>query len=285
MNELPTRLRAMTEQALLAIKDDTERQNLRTVADAVSSLTWERWQAQRTPEDNRPEHEWVVLADVLAIAEDEGLSLSEKRIAIAFAFTHDTHYIARITEKQIRQVREAAALLEGADPTRAAELHNHARDLETAKDRQRREHMEGGARNARLVLPALEKDGHKLLIAEEVERCALVIAGHDLWKLGVPHPSGRDRLAVVCLEADALWPMTPLGVFADLERPDDAGHARRLAEPGAWHAQARNNVRTLIEYRKNWDGHADETFADRESIFRTREGFRRFKEWRAFWGV
>ena len=50
------------------------------------------------------------------------------------------------------------------------------------------------------------------------DRCAAIIAGHDYWKLGKPHPPAEDREALVCFEADALWPLHPLGVLADLER-------------------------------------------------------------------
>jgi hypothetical protein len=58
----------------------------------------------------------------------------------------------------------------------------------------------------------------------------------------------RDRLAVVCLEADALWPLHPLGVLADLERPDNEGAITDPSDPEKWKRQIRNSLNTLLEY-------------------------------------
>jgi hypothetical protein len=77
----------------------------------------------------------------------------------------------------------------------------------------------------------------------------------------------------------------PIGVLADLERPDAAGHSLGAAGPAVWQSQLRNNLRTLLDYRASWKDAPNETFMDEESIFRTREGHRRYREWRAFWGV
>ena len=272
MNVLPTRLRAMSEAALLVVADPGQRDDLRTVAGVVSEAVWQHWFAWRPPEDNRQEHEWVVFANVLAIAEAEGLTLSEKRVAVAFAFTHDTCFIPRITETMIREAADEA--------TRAR--------LAAGKEQQRLAHMAGGVANARFLFGQLNhpaRPGQPLLTPLEIDQCAGIIAGHDLWKLRRPHPPGNDRLAVVCLEADALWPLHPLGVMADLERPDEHGRTRNSIDPAAWQAQIRNSLLTLWEYRANWAGIPGESFHDNESIFRTAAGHRLYRQWLAFWGL
>src|SRR5262249_55861247 len=161
---------------------------------------------------------------------------------------HDTCFIARITEVQIRSER---------DPVAQAKLI-------AAKNNQRLAHMDGSAANARFLLGQLS-----LLSTGEIERCVAIIAPHDVWKLGIPEPLGTDRLAVACLEADALWPLHPLGVMADLERPDEVGQIRDTTDPEAWQQQLRHSLKTLHEYRGNWSGIAGESFLDGESIFRT----------------
>ena len=107
---------------------------------------------------------------------------------------------------------------------------------------------------------------------------------HDYWKLGKPHPAGSDREALVCFEADALWPLHPLGVLADLERPGEAGEPKDVNDPAEWRRQVRNNLQTLREYRANWQA-TDEVFQDAESIFRTAEGHRLYREWAGLWGL
>jgi hypothetical protein len=151
--------------------------------------------------------------------------------------------------------------------------------LREAKVRQRIEHMEGGARNADLLL------GELVNVSSEVrERCAAIIASHDYWKLGKPHPAGSDREALVCFEADALWPLHPLGVLADLERPGEDGEPKDVNDPAEWRRQVRNNLQTLREYRANWQ-RAEEMFQDPDSIFRTAEGHRLYREWTGLWGL
>ena len=116
------------------------------------------------------------------------------------------------------------------------------------------------------------------------ERCAAIIAGHDNWKIGKPHPPASDREALVCFEADALWPVHPLGVLADLERPGDSGLSREVNSPAEWRKQIGNNLQTLHEYRRNWEG-TDEIFRDAVSVFRTAEGHRLYREWTGLWGL
>jgi hypothetical protein len=248
-----------------------QREVIRSLAYALADSTWRHWQAWRPPEDNRPEHEWIVFANILKIAEREELTLAEKRIATAFAFTHDTCFIPRITEAMIREADEESK------PR-----------LEAAKGQQRISHMAGGAANARFVLAELRdsvRAGDAFLTREEIDRCVDIVAGHDLWKLGKPHPRGTDRLAVVCLEGDALWPLHPIGVLADLERPDENGKTKDACDPAEWRKQLSESLKTLLEYRVNWNLHSDEKFIDNESIFRTKEGHRLFQEWRKYWNL
>ena len=270
---LPPRLQVMIWHGLNLVKDPAERAELRPVVDAIAETTFERWLSRRTAEDNRPDHEFVVFGAAMGIAEAERLPLSGKLVVVCTTFLHDTYSIPRITETMIREAMEQ-------DPALAARLHEK-------KALQRVEHMEGGARNARLLLGELQhplRPGEPIVSSEVRERCAAIIAGHDYWKLGKPHPAAGDREALVCFEADALWPVHPLGVLADLERPGERGNPRDLNDPGAWRKQLRNNLETLREYRKNWEGTA-EAFQDADSIFRTVEGHRLYREWAGLWGL
>ena len=88
----------------------------------------------------------------------------------------------------------------------------------------------------------------------------------------------------MCFEADALWPLHPLGVLADLERPGEAGELKDLNDPAEWRRQIRNNLQTLTEYRANWRD-SEEEFQGPKSIFRTREGYRLYREWAGIWGL
>lgn len=260
---LPIRVEALLREALHRLPE-SERDALTPVARRLAETTWQERLAARLPSDNRGEHEFVVLDNVLRIAVAEGLSFSEKRIAVAFAFLHDAIVIKRITEWEIRAA---------ASPVAKAEL-------EARKVAQRMRHMLEGAEFARGALKALGQ-----LSSDEIDRCAAIIAGHDLWKLGRPHPAGDDRLALACIEGDALWPLHPLGVLADLERPGDDGRTPGLHEPDAWRRQLIHSTATLCEYRGNWKHESQADFQDDDSIFRTAEGGRIFRAWRRFWNV
>jgi HD superfamily phosphohydrolase YqeK len=255
----------MTRRGLDLVKDPAERAELRAVVDFVAEQAFERWLCRRTPDDNRVEHEFVVFGAAMRIAEAERLPLTGKLVVTCATFLHDTFPIQRITERAIREA-------EARDRDLAASLRE-------AKARQRIEHMEGGARNADLLLRELVN------VSSEVrDRCAAIIASHDYWKLGKPHPAGSDREALVCFEADALWPLHPLGVLADLERPGEDGEPKDVNDPAEWRRQVRNNLQTLREYRANWQ-RAEEMFQDPDSIFRTAEGHRLYREWTGLWGL
>ncbi len=284
----PSRFNIMLEQALRAVRKDDEREELRVVAVRVSRAAWESWLASRPPEDNRQEHEWVVFANVMKIAEGENLSLSDKRVATAFAFTHDSFFIPRIMDARIKALEDEADELEKTNPQRAVELRSQAAQLRTEKKEQRARHMEGGAKNARFLLNQLTRhagSGDPLFTPQEIERCCEIVIGHDLWKTGAPHPPGNDRLAVACLEGDALWPLHPLGVLADLERPDENGETKDFGDKANWERQLRESLGPLLEYRANWKDVPGEKFIDDESIFRTEEGHRLYSEWTSFWNL
>lgn len=268
---LPVRYKIMLEQALSALMDDDEREELCAVASVISNATWQVWQSWRSPEDNRQEHEWVVFANVMRIAEAEGLSLSEKRIATAFAFTHDSFPILRIMEQELRVATD-----------------DQKKALKEEKRRQRKEHMEGGAENARFLLSRLRHPGTSsaLLSQEEIQRCVDIVGIHDLWKVDPPSPPPTsDRLAIVCIEGDALWPLHPIGVLADLDRPDNLGRSKDMFDAAKWHEQLEQSLRTLTDYRPKWKDIADSDFIDGESIFRTREGHRLYSAWRSLWNL
>ena len=146
LSKLPPRFNTMLEQGLLSVRK-SQQDKLCVVACLVSNASWKRWHEQRQPEDNRQEHEWVVFANVMKIAEAECLSLSEKRVATAFAFTHDSYFIPRIMEQRIRD----------------ATTPEKKEALEKEKEEQRLRHMKGGAKNANSLLGKLKnpnKAGH-----------------------------------------------------------------------------------------------------------------------------
>jgi len=270
--DLPTRFNTMLEQALLVVRDE-HRDDVSVAARIVSSAAWRFWHSWRKPEDNRQEHEWVVFANVMKIAEAENLTLSEKRIATAFTFTHDSFFIPRIMEQQVRE---------------AATSELKAR-LEKKKEEQRLQHMRGGAENAEFLLSRLmhpDYPAQRLFTREEITRCVRIVSEHDLWKLRNPiPPPSDDRLAVTCLEGDALWPLHPLGALADLERPNEEGKTKDFADPAVWHRQLQESNKTLVEFRPKWAGIPPGDFIDGESIFRTKEGHRLYDEWRQRWNL
>ena len=271
--QLPPHLKAIIGRGLNLVQDPAERAELRPVVDAIAETAFERWLSRRTAEDNAAEHEFVVFGAAMRIAEAERLPLSGKLVVVCFTFLHDTYPIQRITETAIREALKKDAGL--------------AARLQEKKAGQRIEHMEGGARNARLLLRELkhpDRPGEPIVAGDVRDRCAAIIAGHDYWKLGKPYPAAGDREALVCFEADALWPLHPLGVLADLERPGESGDPKDVNDPGEWRRQIRNNLETLREYRANWQG-TDEVFQDPDSIFRTAEGHRMYREWAGLWGL
>lgn len=274
----PARFRIMLEEGLLVVEDKVQQADLCDVACIVSSAAWEGWLCKRGPEDNRQEHEWVVFANVMKIAQAENLPLSDKRIATAFSFLHDTCFLKRIMEEEIRKVERAGRLLE-------------AEELKRKKKSTRFDHMVQGAKNAATLLPTLYSGSSSalrtpLFTAEEIQRCVDIIAVHDAWKVDPPEPPPtEDRLLLACVEADVLWPMHPIGVLADLERANDLGETQDFSDPAKWLDQIHQSNHTILEFRRKWQGIPDGDFIDGESIFRTREGARLYHEWLCRWGL
>jgi hypothetical protein len=274
---LPPRYNLMLEQALVAVADDQEREELAVVSSVVSSATWKQWQLWRSHEDGGKRHEWIVFANMLKIAESEKLTREEKRIATAFCFTHDSVFIKRIMEDDIFKKREQG-------------LHAEADEMERLKSEQRNLHMQGGAENADFMLNRLKHPDNAaspLFTQAEVDRCVEIIAIHDKWKLDTPAPPPtEDKLAVTCVEADALWPLHPIGVLTDIERPT-VGVSKDFSNPTEWRDNIKQSLRTLLSYQDKWikQGIAKEDFRDDDSIFRTREGHRLYSEWRELWAL
>ena len=273
LSELPARFNTMLEQALCHVADTAEREELCVVACLVANAAWKFWQCHRPPEDNRREHEWVVLANIMRIAESEDLTLSEKRIATAFAFTHDSCFIRRIMEASIRDATD-----------------EERQKLKAQKREQRMRHMEGGAKNAAFLLNQLtrpESPAELLLARDEIERCVQIVGHHDFWKLdGENPPETQDRLALTCIEGDALWPLHPIGVLADLERPDRHGHTQDFSDPAIWRTQLRQSLKTLTtSFRPHWTHIRQDDFRDHESIFRTAGGYDLYRAWRDHWNL
>ena len=274
LSVLPARFNNMLKHALLAVNDPEQQQELCTVACVVSSATWQHWQAWKPAEDNRQEHEWVVFGTVMKIAEAEGLSLSEKRIATAFCFLHDTYYIRRIMEAEIRSLQNQGC-------------YSAAAELTVRKTTQRAHHMKGGAENAAFLLRQLKHPDTAdaaLFVPEEVKRCVELVAQHDAWKIDPPEPPPtHDRLALACLEGDILWPLHPIGVLADLERQDQEGYTKDPCEPSRFAKQLQESLQTILEFRPKWKNVPSCDFIDEQSIFRTKEGHRLYSEWLALW--
>ncbi|MBV6450286.1 MAG: hypothetical protein MHPDNHAH_01009 [Anaerolineales bacterium] len=276
MSVLPPRFNIMLDQALLSVGDTQQREDLCAVACVVSSATWQHWQSWRAPEDNRQEHEWVVFANVMRIAESEKLPLTDRRIATAFCFLHDTCFIKRIMEEEIRELERKNLMKEAAELTQM-------------KKNQRVDHMKGGAENARFLLSQLkhpDSQSTPLLEPDEVERCVDIVSKHDLWKVDPPKPPPTsDRLALACLEGDVLWPLHPIGVLADLDRPGKEGMSEDPFNPSKWRKQLKQSLQTIVEFRSRWKDIPNDDFIDGESIFRTEEGHRLYSEWRKFWNL
>lgn len=282
---LPTHIGHLLE---LALRPLPSQEQLAEPIRALAELVWRRWLSERPPTDNRAEHEFIVLANAIRIGLAEGLSESDLRVVAAFSLLHDTYFIPRITEAQTTAVaRRAQQARHEGRWDEAEKWEAELARLEQGKNTQRHEHMRGGARTAEEVLRRSpdESGTARWLNDAEVDQCVAIILGHDRWKLGDPHPPSSDWRAVVCLEADALWPLHPLGVQADLERPDDDGRIKDLHDPQAWRDQLAVSVQTLRRYRRNWPADGNDPFQDRHSIFRTAAGHAIFTRWLDFWGL
>lgn len=271
---LSARLSLMIDKACVSVSEQSIRDDIQMTAHTVAAAAWKYWLAWRTPADNRQEHEWIVFANVMKIAEAEKLSLSERRIATVFCFLHDTYVIQRIMEEDIRALQRKS-------------LFKEADELSERKSRQRLEHMQGGAKNTRFLLEQLKhpnKPDKLLFSPEEINRCVEIVATHDAWKIEPPEPpETSDRLALACIEGDILWPLHPIGVLADMERPDSNGVMKDMFNPEEWRTQAKQSLKTMTDFRSKWQNVSAADFIDDTTIFRTQEGHRLYSDWRELW--
>jgi len=268
----PEPLRALLDTAFVLIDDAALVDDLRAFARRVYALAWDARLRHRTPEDNRPEHELVVLRDTVRIAWRSGrernsgdpFDRSDLRVAVATALLHDLRFLRRITEQEIEALEHDGR-------------HDEALTLRHRKSEQRAEHMRGGAEDAGRLLRSVPG----LVTDAELRRVLGYISLHDAWKLGLPYPLASDWLAVCCLEGDALFPLdADFGPLADLQRQGVAEPTREQLRD-----QAAANLRTqLVAYRKNFAATA-EPFQDGETILRTTEGARILAEARRYWGI
>lgn len=246
-------------------------EELRTFARELYQRAFDARLKDRTLEDNRGEHELVVLRYTLRICCRSGqeresgqpFDRSDYRVAIATALLHDLRFIRRITEQMIAEAERSGRVEEAAQ-------------LRREKTTQRMAHMQGGAEDAGVILRE-----SNLVTASELRRCLGYISLHDAWKLDIPYPLASDWLAVCCLEGDALYPFDPeFGPLADLQRQGIQTPTRDQLRTQAL-ANLNNQLR---QYRKNFR-HTAEPFQDDETILRTREGARILAEALAFWGI
>lgn len=288
MTPVPTRLTTLLDEAFLDIQEYDGWPNLHELAEKLYAQAYHDRLQYRTPADNRPEHELIVLRTTMRICFRSGherasknpFTREEMRVAVATALLHDLRFIPRITEEMI-QAAEAVGLPE------------KAKELSQARANQRRGHMRGSAEDALQILRT-----SSLLTKAEIRQCIGYIGLHDTWKLGWPYPASSDWLAVCCLEGDALWPLDrDHGPHADLERKAWQEWLAKCPEserptwvlPDLTHndlkKQAESNLKLqLCAYRESFACSA-EVFQDSETIIRTTEGAVILNELRAHWGI
>ena len=276
MHCVPEYLRSLITLAFGAINDRSVAEDLHHLADRLYERAYRARLGLRTSDDNRPEHEPIVLGHTMRICWHSGaerasglpFSLSEFRIAVAVSLLHDLEPIPRVTEEMIRN----------------AENHGEADEatrLRQVKTAQRLIHMRRSAEAALVLLG----NAPSLLDAIEVRQSVALIALHDVCKLGLAYPSSTDWLAVCCLEGDALWPLFghakfgDLGPLADLERKGVMNPTRAQLRD-----QAQANLESLRSYRANF-GCTAEQFRDDETILRTEEGSMLLNEYRNYWEI
>lgn len=271
MPEVPGKLRTLLDAPFEVIDNHALAGALSALAQDLYQRAYSRKLKDRTHEDNRPEHELVVLRNTMRIcwrsgAERPGgpFTVSELRVAVAVSLLHDLRFVPRIAEDEI-----AAAEKRGN--------REEAARLRRLKEQNRLLHIRGSAEDAKDLLLA----GEPLLTPTEVTQCVGYTALHDAWKLHLPYPLASDWLAVCCFEGDALWPLDPeYGPLADLQRKGIEQPTREQLRD-----QAASNLKTQLQgYRASFAPTA-EHFQDQETVIRTAEGASILRELRAYWGI
>lgn len=249
--------------------------NLMRKIHAIFEVAYEQFIQVRSAEDNRKEHELVVLKHFLLIAMDaeregegSGLSQAEWEIGSAFALLHDNYAIPRITESDLLHAGNA----------------EHRRELELRKEEQRRHHMQRGAANAIEILHEISRRlDEPIFTSAQVARCVEMISLHDVWKLKIAWPPTSDRLSVMAVEADALWPVSfPFGPLADIERK--RGRPCEFTDEELRKQVEENYRAQLCAYRANFAAFGTK-FADEHTFLRTEGASRILQEHLAAWKV
>jgi hypothetical protein len=284
---LPSRFQIMLDHGLRFVQQADEREELCMVACAVSNASWRFWQAWRPPEDNRQEHEWIVFANIMKIGEGQ-LETREKRIATAFAFVHDSFPIKRVMKIEIDRREEEAKKIKKSNPERARQLQEEAQKLRDEDIQTRVLHMTGGAQNAEFALGQLgDPSCSDSLLLEPNEMAVLkdIIEKHDAWKIGESYPASDEPLALVCVEADLLWPLHPIGVLADVERPDRDGNPTDFNDTKDWKKKLDSSLRTIFKYTDMWRKIPGEAAKYGDNTMRTAKGEEILTEWRSLWHI
>ena len=246
----------------------------------LAILLYERaYQARlrfRTGDDNRLEHEPIVLSNAMRICWRSGperasglpFSLSELRVALAVSLLHDLESIPRVSEEMIRDAERR-----GEDPevtrlrevkaTRApcphaawcrgrlgAALRCPVPPQRRRNSAERRAHRPARHLEARLGLPRIDRLAGRLL---RRSRCVWPLFGHP--KLG------------------------DFGPLADLERKGMSDPTRALLRD-----QAQSNLHTLRACRANFDCTVEQ-FHDDDTTMRTTEGNMILLELRDYWAI
>ncbi|MDH5185716.1 MAG: hypothetical protein OEZ20_01395 [candidate division WOR-3 bacterium] len=250
--------------------NEKERNSLMDISKMMFIYLYNRYLLFRSSEDNRKEHELIVLSNVLKISEKMELNYSDKKIAIAVSLFHDTCFIKRIMEEEIRKLEEKGSIKE-------------ANLLREKKKDQRRDHMKGGAKNTKEALEYINKinpHGWTIFTDKEIERSEKIVLKHDLIKTDELYPKRINTLELCCHESDILWPLHPIGVSADIER-----YGKDINEKENWTNQVKENLKLFDDMRKKYDKkNVDDRFIEK-TYFRTEEGHRIFSNWLKFWNL
>ncbi|MEZ6139969.1 MAG: hypothetical protein R3B84_05300 [Zavarzinella sp.] len=269
---LPAHLIELLDNSLHGLENHDHSGELRHFAKTLYQAAYQFRFQYRTADDNRLEHELIVLENAIRIGLKVGANLESPtprtvgdfQVLIISALLHDLRFIRRITEQDLRYVKE-----HGSD--------SEYQKLVMERSQQRLSHMRGSAADAKIVLKTLAYPLEQQVIRQSIGYIHL----HDLWKTGVPYPLASDGLAVCFFEADALWPLHPhYGPLADLERQGipapDFDQLRQQAIEN-YHLQ-------LCAGRKLFE-HTAEQFQDDKTIIRTSEGQRILREYCTYWGI
>ncbi len=281
MSSIPSDLLTLLRSTFHCINDRKIADELCTFGTQLYEIVYTKHLHERTPADNRPEHELVVLRNAMRICwrsgreRDSGhrFDIHELRVAVATSLLHDLRFVPRVMEEDIE------AAIKRGDTKEAARLKKK-------KSENRLLHMQGSAEDALEVIEAIPS----LMSEQESRQCIGYISLHDTWKTGLPYPASSDWLAVCCFEGDALWPLDiDFGPLADLERSWFLKHKNlddfQTSLPRLKKRAQLNLNGQLHHYRKSSFGSVVDVFQDNQSVIRTGEGARILDELCKHWGL